>query len=87
MDSVYRGWAGEKGVGWLVVVAGGEPKASSSMHLTGKAAIVCPLNCTNSHSSLVRPGSTLTPIVASLVRRSGTTHSIVDCHEFTGPQK
>ena len=54
MDSVYRGWAGRKGVGW-VVGAGGEPKAGFSIHLTGKAAIVCPLKCTNSHSSLVRP--------------------------------
>ena len=36
---------------------GGEPKAGFSIHLTGKAAIVCPLKseCTNSHSLLVRP--------------------------------
>ena len=34
---------------------GGEPKAGSSKHLTVKAAIVCPLKYTSSHSSLVRP--------------------------------
>ena len=33
---------------------GGEPKAVSSIHLAGKAAIVRPLKCANSHSSLVR---------------------------------
>ena len=39
-------------VGW-VVGADGKPKVGSSKHLTGK--IGCPLKCTNSHSSLVRP--------------------------------
>ena len=29
----------------------------------------------------------LIPSVALLVRPRGTTHSIVDCHEFTGSQK
>ena len=50
MDSVNRGWVG----GRRVVGVGGELKVGSSMHLTGKAAILCPLKCTNSHSSLVR---------------------------------
>ena len=31
--------------------------------------------------------SSLTPNVALLVCPRGTTHSIVDCHEFTGSQK
>ena len=31
--------------------------------------------------------SSLTPSVALLVRPRGTTHSTVDCHEFTGSQK
>ena len=31
--------------------------------------------------------SSLTPSVALLVRPRGITHSIVDCHEFTGSQK
>ena len=31
--------------------------------------------------------SSLTPSVALLVRPRGTTHSIVDCHEFTGSQE
>ena len=32
-------------------------------------------------------GSSLTLSVALLVCPSGTAHSIVDCHEFTGPEK
>ena len=31
--------------------------------------------------------SSLTPSLALLVHPSGTAHSIVDCHEFTGSQK
>ena len=31
--------------------------------------------------------SSLIPSVALLVRPRGTTHSILDCHEFTGSQK
>ena len=38
-----------------MVGAGEEPKAGSPIHLTGKAAIVCLLKCTNNYSSLVRP--------------------------------
>ena len=33
---------------------GGEPKAGSSIHLNRKAAIVCSLKCTDSHSSPAR---------------------------------
>ena len=44
---------GGMGVGW-VVGASGEPKMGSSIHLNGKAVIVCPFKCTNSHTSLVR---------------------------------
>ena len=61
MDSVYRGWAGGRAVGW-VVGAGGELKAGSSIHLTGKATIVCSLKCANSHSSLVRPIQSLAAV-------------------------
>ena len=67
-------------MGGREVGADGEPKAGSSIHLIGKAAIVCPLKCTNSHSSLVRPirviGSSLTSSVALLVHPRGTAHSI-----------
>ena len=73
-----------------MVGAVGEPRAGSSIHLTEKAVIVCPLKCTNSHSSFLSgqyglTGSSLTPSVALLVCPSDTAHSIVDCHEFTGP--
>ena len=81
MDSVYRGWWG--GVG-------GEPKAGSSIHLTGKAATVFTevhkqpqLTCLADTVT----SSSLTPSVALLVHPSGTTHSIVYCHEFTESQK
>ena len=33
----------------------GKPKAGSCIHLNKKAAIVCSLKSTDSHSSLVRP--------------------------------
>ena len=64
----------------------------SSIHLNKKAAIVCSLKCTDIHSSPARPVATvadgsLIPSVALLVHPRGTTHSIVDCHEFTGSQK
>ena len=39
------GVGGQEGVRW-VVGEGGEPKVGSFIHLTGKAAIVCPLKCT-----------------------------------------
>ena len=53
MDSVYRKWVGGRGMGWVVEVDG-EPKAGSSIYMNRKAAIVCPLKCTNSHSSPAR---------------------------------
>ena len=79
MDSVYRGWVDGKGVGWVVGV-GWEPKAGSSVHLTGKAAIVCTLKSTNNKQSQFTcqadtvTGSSLTPSVALLVHPSGTAH-------------
>ena len=72
---------------------GGEPKAGSSIHLTGKAAIhfvsieVHKQQQFACQTSTVT-GNSLTLSVALLVRHSGTTHySMVDCHEFTGSQK
>ena len=67
----------------------GEPKVDSSIHLNRKAAIVC---CTDSHSSPAMQASTvgnssLTPSGALLMCPRGTTHSIVDSHEFIGSQK
>ena len=61
MDSVYRGWVGWRGVGWAEGV-GGELKAGSSINLNGKAAIVCSLKCTDSHSSPARPVRSLTAV-------------------------
>ena len=70
---------------------GAEPKAGFFMHLNRKVAIVCSLKYADIHSSIFRlvmvANSSLTPIVALLVHPRGTTHSIVDCHEFTGSQK
>ena len=71
--------------------AGREPKAGTSIHLTGKAAIVCLLKCTKQLQFTCQAdtvtGSSLTPSVALLVHPSGTAHSIVDCHEYIGLQK
>ena len=59
---------------------------------TSLAAIVCLLKCIDNHSSSAMQagtvaGSSLTPSVALLVHPKGTTHSTVDCHEFTRSQK
>ena len=48
---------GGRGVG-----AGGEPKMGSSIYLNRKAANVCSLKCTDSHSSLVRLIRSLTAL-------------------------
>ena len=76
MDSVYTGGLG-----------GGELKAGSFIHLNRKAAIVFievhrepQFTC---QASTVAESS-LTPSVVLLMRPRGTTHSKVDCHEFTG---
>ena len=61
MDSVYRGWVSGRGVEWAVG-AGGEPLVGSSLHLNRKAAIVCSLKCTDSHSSPARPVRSLTTV-------------------------
>ena len=91
MDSVYRGWGGWLWLGWgmgWVVGAAGEPKAGSFIHLNRKAAIVCSLKSINSTCQAdTVTDSSLTPSVALLVHPSGTVHSIVGCHEFTGSQK
>ena len=64
----------------------------SSIHLSRKAAIVCSLKYTDNHAQFTClagavADSSLTTSVALLVCTRGTTHSIVDCHEFTGSQK
>ena len=41
--------------------------------------------CTCQNKTAV--GNSLTPLVALLVRPSGTIHSTVDCHEFTWSDK
>ena len=57
------------------------------MHLSGRAAIV---SIEVYHQPQITfqadmlAGSSLTPSIALLVCPSGTVHSIVDCHEFTG---
>ena len=70
----------------------GEPNAGSSIHLNRKAAIVCSLKCTCRQPQFICQAGmvadiSLKPSVALLVCPRGTTHSIVDCHEFTGSQE
>ena len=77
-----------EGVKWAVRVSE-EPKAGSSMHLNRKAAIVCSLKCRQPQFTCQAgtiADSSLTPSVALLVHPRGTTHYIMDCHEFTGLQ-
>ena len=83
MDSIYRGWASEKTMGWKM----------------GSQREVLPtLEQKRSHSVLIEEhkqpqftcqadtiaNSSLTPSVALLVHPSGTVHSIVNHHAFKG---
>ena len=84
LDSVYRGWLGG-GWGGRGAVGGFlhtfEQKSSHCVFIEvhGQPQFTC-------QASTVADGS-LIPSVALLVRPRGTTHSIEDCHEFTGSQK
>ena len=86
MDSVYRGWAGGRGWGgWWGAVGGFfctfEQKSSRCVFIEvhRQPQFTCQAGTV--------ADSSLTPNVALLVCPRGTTHSIVDCHEFTGSQK
>ena len=77
LDSVYRGWVGAVG-GFFHTF---EQKSSHCVFIEvhRQPQFTC-------QAVTVADGS-LIPSVALLVRPRGTTHSIVDCHEFTGSQK
>ena len=49
------------GGGWAVEV-GGDPQAGFYIHLNRKAAIMCSLKCTDSHSSPARTVRSLTAV-------------------------
>ena len=79
---------GRKGVGWAVGAGakGGffhildwKSTHCVAMEVHKQPQFTCQANTVT--------GSSLTPNVALLVHPSGTAHSIVDCHEFTGSQK
>ena len=86
LDSVYRGWVGGVGSGGGWGAVGGffhtfEQKSSHRVFIEvhRQPEFTC-------QAGTVADGS-LIPSVALLVRPRGTTHSIEDCHEFTGSQK
>ena len=54
MDEVYRGWAGGRGVGWVLGV-GGKPKAGNTIHKETNSSAVCSVLHRNSHSQPGRP--------------------------------
>ena len=54
MDEVYRGWAGGRGVGWVLGV-GGKPKAGNTIHKETNSSAVCSVFHGNSHSQPGRP--------------------------------
>ena len=54
MDEVYRGWAGGRGVGWVLGV-GGKPKAGDTIHKETNSSVVCSVLHRNSHSQPGRP--------------------------------
>ena len=80
LDSVYRGWVGGGG-GWGAV--GGffltfEQKSSHCVFIDvhRQPQFTC-------QAGTVADGS----LIPSVALSRGTTHSIEDCHEFTGSQK
>ena len=83
LDSVYRGGVGGGG-GWGAV--------GRLLHTFEQKSSHCVFIEVHRHPQLTCQAGTvadgnLIPSVALLVRPRGTTHSIVDCHEFTGSQK
>ena len=89
MDSVYRGgWAGGGGVGG----GGGWGAIGGFFHTFEQKSSHCVFIEVHRQpqftfqAGTVADGS-LIPSVALLVHPRGTTHSIVDCYEFTGSQK
>ena len=82
MDSVYRGWVG--GRGW-----GAEGRF---FHTFEQKSSHCVFIEVHRQPQLTCLGGTvtdssLTQSVALLEHPIGTTHSIVDCHKFTGSHK
>ena len=90
MDSVYRGW-GEWEGGW-VGGGGGRGAKGGYLNTFDQKSSNCVFSEVHKQPQFICQadtvtGSSLTPSVALLVCPSGSAHSIVDCHEFTGSQK
>ena len=88
-DSIYRRWAGGRGLGWVARTSG-DTKAGSSIF--DKKSSHCKFIEVHKQPQFTCltdtvTGSSLPPSVALLVHTSGTVHSIVDCHEFTGSHR
>ena len=87
MDSVYRGWAGERGWGgggggWEAKGGLNHPWAQGQSHCVFSKMQKQP-QCTCQAKTVA--GSSLTP--HALVRPSSTRYPTVDRHEFTGSEK
>ena len=61
MDEVYRGWAGRRGVGWVLGV-GGKPKAGNTIHKETNSSVVCSVGHRKCHSQLGRPRQSSTAV-------------------------
>ena len=82
------GWGAVGGGGWGAVGGGGWGAVGGLFHTFEQKSSHCVFIEVHRHpqAGTVADGS-LIPSVALLVRPRGTTHSIVNCHEFTGSQK
>ena len=91
MDSLYRrGWVGEEWVGGRGV--GGWGAVGGFFHTFEQKSSHCMFIEEHRQPQFIYQAGTvadssLTPSVASLVCPRGTTHSTMDCHEFTGSQE
>ena len=79
-------------ISWIQYIGGGWGAVIGLFHTFEQKSSHCVFIEVHRHpqftcqAGTVADGS-LIPSVALLVRPRGTTHSIVDCHEFTGSQK
>ena len=87
LDSVYRGWVGWRGGG-----GGGWGAVGRFFHTFEQKSSHCVFIEVHRQPQFTCQAGTvadnsLIPSVALLMCPRGTTHSIEDCHEFTGSQK
>ena len=91
MDELYRGWAGRRGVGWVLGVGGWEAEGGQ-YHPQGDKQQCCVLSRAqklpqSTWQAQTVVSSSLTPQTALLVPITGPIDPVVDRRGFTGSEK